>query len=252
MIGKERQAIIMDRLNQNGFVSVQELMKDLKASRSSVMRDLISLEEEGLLVREHGGASLENARKSMNKISELPVFEKETLQAQAKLIVCHSAAEQIKEGDCIFIDSGTTASFLLSYLPKKNITIITTSIYLIRKLPEKFEGKIYLIGGEYDRKYDIGAGTLAVEQLRQFHYDKCFMSANGIDLKEEKVYLADIDLCEAKKAVMENSTKKYLLVDSSKLEEKSVITFAKTSDFDIVFIEKSNGKKLPRNFVIAE
>jgi DeoR/GlpR family transcriptional regulator of sugar metabolism len=122
MIGKERQAIIMDRLNQNGFVSVQELMKDLKASRSSVMRDLISLEEEGLLVREHGGASLENARKSMNKISELPVFEKETLQAQAKLIVCHSAAEQIEEGDCIFIDSGTTAAFLLSYLPKKNIT----------------------------------------------------------------------------------------------------------------------------------
>ena len=58
MLNKERMYKIMTLLNEQGFVSVKELMEKLQVSRSSIMRDLIELENQGLIQREHGGASL--------------------------------------------------------------------------------------------------------------------------------------------------------------------------------------------------
>ena len=51
MLEKERKVLIMEKLRQTGFVLVRDLMKEMNASRSSIMRDLISLEQEGMLVR---------------------------------------------------------------------------------------------------------------------------------------------------------------------------------------------------------
>ena len=58
MLEKERHVLIMEKIRGNGFVHVRDLMNELNTSRSSIMRDLCTLEEEGLLVREHGGATL--------------------------------------------------------------------------------------------------------------------------------------------------------------------------------------------------
>ena len=52
MLNKERMYKIMTLLNEQGFVSVKELMEKLQVSRSSIMRDLIELENQGLIQRE--------------------------------------------------------------------------------------------------------------------------------------------------------------------------------------------------------
>ena len=67
MIEKERHVLIMEQLRSDGFVSVKDLMGRLNASRSSIMRDLIALEEAGLLVREHGGAALPEVREMLSR-----------------------------------------------------------------------------------------------------------------------------------------------------------------------------------------
>lgn len=77
MLEKERKVLIMEKLRQTGFVLVRDLMKEMNASRSSIMRDLISLEQEGMLVREHGGASLESVTKTMSRQNEPTVYEKQ-------------------------------------------------------------------------------------------------------------------------------------------------------------------------------
>ena len=64
MLSKERMVRIVQLLEERQFVTVKELQERVKelqesfdVSRSSVMRDLIELENQGLIQRERGGAS---------------------------------------------------------------------------------------------------------------------------------------------------------------------------------------------------
>ena len=57
MIPKQRREAIIEALNQRGYISVDELAKQLYVSPATVRRDLSELEKEGFLNRTHGGAS---------------------------------------------------------------------------------------------------------------------------------------------------------------------------------------------------
>ena len=94
MLNKERMYKIMTLLNEQGFVSVKELMEKLQVSRSSIMRDLIELENQGLIQREHGGASLKNIETpTLSSLNEIPVSHKETLNVEQKKLICKEAAK---------------------------------------------------------------------------------------------------------------------------------------------------------------
>ena len=139
MIVEERQTRIMEILNQRQFVSVNELVLQLQASRSSIVRDLITLEKKGALIRQRGGASLKTGSAILSEWTEQSVFEKEKIHMEQKQAICKEAARFIHDGQCIYIDSGTTASYLLPYVDHKPVTLVTPSIYLLRKLSDRFQ-----------------------------------------------------------------------------------------------------------------
>ena len=116
MISQERLYYIMHLIHTKSFISIAELMRDLGVSKSTVNRDLIELERQGLIKRERGGASLKNMPITLSSFTEVSVNEKEFLQTEEKKLVCNEAALNIRDGDCIFIDSGTTPSYLLPHL----------------------------------------------------------------------------------------------------------------------------------------
>ena len=60
MLTKERKLRIMNLLEERSFVTIKELIEDFNVSRSSIVRDLIELENQGLIQRERGGASLKS------------------------------------------------------------------------------------------------------------------------------------------------------------------------------------------------
>ena len=63
---EERRREIIESLNQhNGVASINYLCKKLYASRSTIRRDLITLEEEGILKRSHGYVSLVLKKQSL-------------------------------------------------------------------------------------------------------------------------------------------------------------------------------------------
>lgn len=249
MLEKERKVLIMDKLRQTGFVLVRDLMKEMNASRSSIMRDLISLEQEGMLVREHGGASLESVTKTMSRQNEPTVYEKAAINADEKEAICKVAAEHVQDGNCIYIDSGTTTACLLPYLMDKDIIVVTPSIYLIRRLPEHFKGTVYVVGGQYDSKYDMNMGDISSSLVSQFNFDIAFFSANGINLKTGDVALADFRIAGLKKTVMNRSMKNFLLVDEAKLNQTAACTFADICEFDAIYTNDSE-QQLPENFVV--
>lgn len=255
MLSKERQFIITNLLNEKPFVTVKELTEMLGVSRSSVMRDLAELENLGLIQRERGGAIAKDTSLSegmLTSFNEIPVINKETLFVEEKQRICQEAAKRIKDGDCIYIDSGTTPVYLLPYIVNKNIKIVTSSIYLIRKLPESFRGDIYLLGGEFKKGYDTSSGPLTLEMIKQFNFDHAFFSSNGVDIQNGEVYIFEFSIGAVKREILRRSLKNYLLVDSSKFEIRAFCTWANTKEFNAVYTNAfASSVEMPENYIIC-
>ena len=235
MLSKERLFVIMNLLNEKSFITIKELTGALGVSRSSVMRDLIELEKQGLIQRERGG-----------------VANKETLYVEQKKKICQEAAKKINDGDCVYIDSGTTPVYLLPHIVNKNIKIITTSTYLIRKLPDSFNGDIYLLGGEFKKEYDMSYGPLTLEMIRQFNFDHAFFSTNGVDIDSGDIYIFEFSIGAVKKEILRRSVRNYLLIDASKFNIKALCTWANTEEFNVIYVDSfPQNKELPDNYFIC-
>src|ERR1700676_2022413 len=103
-----RHYYILEKLEQNHQVEVQEIVDHFQVSPITARRDLSLLEEEGLLVRTHGGAIQTTAA-----ITPLFSFnEKAAINQEQKKYICQLAAGLIKDGDIIFVDNGSTVFHL--------------------------------------------------------------------------------------------------------------------------------------------
>ncbi|WP_115715280.1 DeoR/GlpR family DNA-binding transcription regulator [Amedibacterium intestinale] len=252
MLSKERMLRIMNILNSHSFVTIQELIQQLGVSKSTINRDLIELERQGLVKRERGGAMKVEMKETLNNLKEIPVREKEYVHREEKRRICKRAAERIQNGDCIYVDSGTTPSYLLEYLHHKDIKLVTPSTYIVRKLPMDFRGEIYLVGGEFNIGYDMSAGYHTLEMIRKFHFDKAFFSASGIDLTNGEVMSVDFSIGAVKEEVLRRSRECYLLADKSKLSIQALATWANLEQFDLVFTDEEVEGNLPDNFIVCK
>jgi DeoR family fructose operon transcriptional repressor len=73
----ERQLKIQDLFSREEFVNLAELCHKFRASKSSIRRDLIELEEKGVLLRVHGGAVATQAREDVLDYRRLEVSQHE-------------------------------------------------------------------------------------------------------------------------------------------------------------------------------
>ncbi len=58
-----RQKHILDRLSENGQLSISELVEGLQVSADTIRRDLSELEKQGVLQKSHGAPSLLTSRR---------------------------------------------------------------------------------------------------------------------------------------------------------------------------------------------
>ncbi len=215
----------MDKINQDKYVALDDLMTILSSSESTVRRDLDELESEGKLHRVHGGAELFPSLQE-----ELSNQEKSIKNSQVKMEIAKKACDYICDNDVIFIDAGTTTEFLIDNLGQKHITVATNSIHHASKLVER-NIKTIIIGGFVKYTTDASIGNVALEHIRKMNFDKAFLGMNGID----ESYLTTPDMEEAviKEAIIMNAKKSYVLVDASKIGH---VSFAKVAPLDKVEI----------------
>ena len=107
MLKKERLVKIAHKVNQNGIITIQEIMDELGVSDMTARRDLDELEKSGKLLRVHGGAQ----SLSFSMDHELSHIEKSSVQIEEKKRIAHKAATLISEGESIFLGPGTTIQF---------------------------------------------------------------------------------------------------------------------------------------------
>ncbi|WP_054957874.1 DeoR/GlpR family DNA-binding transcription regulator [Paenibacillus dakarensis] len=222
MLTEERYRLILERLQEQGVVKLQELVELLNASESTVRRDLVDLEAKNLLKRVHGGASL-----MMQKSIELGMDEKTFKNIHEKNVTAKRAAERIQDGDCIYLDAGTTTLAMIPYIKAKEITVVTNGLSHVDALVSR-NIRSYLLGGLMKIHTKAVVGSIAIQNMEQFRCDKSFIGTNGIDVKMGYT-TPDPEEALLKRTAHNASGETYVLADSSKFGK---ITFAKMFDLE--------------------
>lgn len=226
MLSQERYDLIMSLLKNKEIVKLKEIADVLKTSESTLRRDLTYLEEQGFLKRVHGGATLpENSY-------ELDFNTKVIQNKSEKDMIGKLSSELILDGECIFIDAGTTTERIIKYLSGRNITVVTNGATHISELM-KYNIECHILGGRIKKITGALVGIETMEALRKYNFNKCFLGANGVDLNSGYT-TPDIEEAEIKREVMKRSQNSYILVDSKKFGKVSFISFGELKDGIII------------------
>ncbi|MCA1215630.1 MULTISPECIES: DeoR/GlpR family DNA-binding transcription regulator [Bacillus amyloliquefaciens group] len=231
MLTPERYQLIMDQIEKRDVVKIQELISMTNASESTIRRDLSTLEERGFLKRVHGGAS-----KLSNSRQEPDMLEKSSKNLQGKLKIAEEAASLLEEGDCIYLDAGTTTLHMIDFIdPSKDIVVVTNGVMHIDALIRKGI-PFYLLGGYVKHRTGAMIGGASLTAVSQYRFDKSFLGVNGVHI-EAGFTTPDPDEALLKTKAVRQAKNAYVLADPSKFGEISFAAFAALGDAAIITTE---------------
>lgn len=222
MFAKERQDKIIEAISKNGAVTVSELTERFNVSIETVRRDLLQLENQGMLQRVHGGAVLCDKKMS---ISELPRRIEENKNGKVEL--CETAASFVHEGDIIYIDNGATAVYFAKTLLNRfaNLTVVTNSQDVFNILSNKDSFTIILTGGHFMKKERAFYGYLTQETIKKLYVDIAFVVPSAISLQGGVCDFSH-ELTPIQHQVIAQCGKLYFLADSQKFERRGLLKLA--------------------------
>lgn len=242
-----RRAKIIDEIEHNGIVKVSDLSKKFGVSEVTIRNDLEQLEKKNILIRAHGGA-LKFQRVGID--FELDIKSKKHITE--KQLIGKRAAELIKDGETIILDSGTTTLQIAKNLNHLNdLTVITNSLNVAGQLVEFTNVKVIVLGGNLRRKSLSLIGSMAENSLKNYYCDKVFLGVDGIDTKygistpnAEEASLNNIMIDISREVIVVTDSSKFLrrsfafIAPLSKITK--IITDKKIPEEEKLNLEKSN------------
>lgn len=228
MFAQERQQKIVEFLKERSSISVPELEKFLDASPATVRRDLGFLEDAGKIVRTHGGVLPRN-----HGDGEVSYDRKSRQELSAKKAIAEKAASFAKDGDTVFVDSGSTAFMVgMRLIGREKIEVFTNSVPL---LSEARTGgcRVVSLGGEVRAVSLALVGAESLNWMRRIRFDVAFVGASGID-PERGPCTTELGESGVKGAAIRNARRSILVADGSKWEKMAPINFADWQDLDDV------------------
>jgi len=221
----KRELVLLKALESKKRMSIKEVIDDLGISTATARRFFDKLEKQGKLLRVHGG--IQSISGSFPEYS----FEKiEQEHVAEKIKIGSFAAGFVKDGDIIFLDSGTTVAQLAASLSDrlknnmiKDITVVTNSLANLLKLEARC--KTILLGGEYRSKRKDFAGSLSEKICLTLGFTCCYLGADAINFSEG-LMASDADTAKLSEAAISRSQGITILADSSKFGKTSFLGFA--------------------------
>lgn len=221
---------IMEVLLTNREVTVAELSEKLGVTGKTIREDLAKLEEQGLLVRVHGGAVLAQS----DQYGILPSKEPLAKHAEEKTEIARRALLHIHEGDIIALDGGSTTLEIARRLENRPLTVVTNDVYIISDLAAKDQIRLVVPGGY--RVRNMLAGPEAAAYVQQLNIQKAFVSATGIH-PEHGLSIYTGDLIEFKRALIETSREVIAVMNHQKFGQTALRTFAALSELTLIITD---------------
>ena len=132
---KARIVEIAELIDKRGKLSLAQLGEHFpNVSQMTLRRDLLTLEEDGKIIRVRGGAM---SVKDVQKTSGEPYVKKTAIHTDEKIVIAEKAAALVDEGVSIFLDAGSTALYLAKELPDIPCNVFTNGLAVATELAKK-------------------------------------------------------------------------------------------------------------------
>lgn len=243
-----REDTIMAMLEKDRIVYTSALVEEMNVSEATVRRDLAKMEKMGKLQRIAGGAVLTKKDNVLTPDDEIYMNHRMNINWDAKKNVARMACDEIRDGECVFLDGGSSIVPMIDILRNRKIRIVTNNHIILGRLGENCQAEVIAVGGQFMNLYSMSIGTEAINMVNNYNYDRCFISCTGFDVAKNMAYLAERYTKGVKDAAIANSKNAYLLVDSSKEGTIGFCKFAELSGFKAVFCDHVNNPEVPANF----
>jgi DeoR/GlpR family transcriptional regulator of sugar metabolism len=225
VLAERRHQLILRALRSGGPAAVTDLSEQLGVSAATVRRDLVKLEEEGLLTRVHGGAVVDEGDQPFAEVAEIRVPDKDAVAARA--------AAMIEDGQSVLLDIGTTAFRLARQLHGRRITVITSNLVVYEELADDTGIDLVLLGGMVRREYRSLVGFLTEDNLRQLHADWLFLGTSGIRPRGQVMDTTVVEV-PVKRAMIAASDRVVLLADAGKFPGVGMARVCGPEELDVV------------------
>ena len=234
----DRQNKILKLLGKDDQASVNVLASKLNVSSVTIRQDLNFLQSEGLLKRVHGGAVLKDADDLTSRLG---------LNYEKKLRIAKKLSLLVHDGETILIESGSANALLARELQKKNVTIITTNIYIARQLRTNQRARIIILGGLYQHESESLVGRITRYCIDQINYDKAFIGVDGYTSKTGFT-LRDLFRADISSYIIKKSKEVFVVTDSSKFGKSELTNICNACDIHHVATDSDLDKQFIREF----
>ena len=202
----------MQLLQEQGEVSVEQLVQLFDISEVTIRKDLSALETNGFLLRKYGGAIL-MPKEIMDENENDELMKR-------KFVIAKAAAERIRDHNRIIVDSGSTTAALIKQLNlKQGLVVMTNSLSVATELRAlENEPTLLMTGGTWDTRSESFQGKVAEQVLRSYDFDQLFIGADGIDLARGSTTFNE--LVGLSQVMAEVSREVVVMVESQKIGRK--------------------------------
>lgn len=216
---------IQQYLYSHGTATVQDLADHTGASVATIRRDLVKMEEEGLISRTYGGATLT----SENGV-EIAFQVREHQYLKEKRAIAEAAYAHLKSGMTVFLDAGTTVLQMARIIKMQPLPlfVITNGISVAQELIGVSEVKVMLLGGQIRPENLSNVGPYAERMLENFWFDLLFLGTSAVRL-DHGLFTLDAAEASLNFKMLERAGEKVLLADSSKFNRSAPYRVAELS-----------------------
>lgn len=227
-----RQARILEVLRREHVLAVTHLAEILEVSGETIRRDLRLLAAKGLVEKSHGNV------RWRDRSEDQPLQRRMLDNMAAKQAIAAAIADEISDGESIFLDTGSTNNYVAQALKgRHHLTVVTNSAPIAQHLSTGEGNRVYLAGGELRADDSAAFGPAAIAFLQQFMVKTAIISASGLD---PKLGVMDNHLCEAEvsRSVLGHCERVIVGADQTKFDRRCLVSAIELGDVDLLVTDR--------------
>lgn len=233
MLASERQKEILRLLSAKNIITIPDFVAEFQVSIETIRRDLTLLEKQGFIQKVYGGARLAEPLTSEPTLANRMISRLSEKEAIGK-----KCSEFIHDGDCIFLDSGSTTYQIAKNLStKKNLTILTNSLFIVNELLST-DFELIIIGGKIRHDERSVVTYDYIFNFSELNIQKSFLCAGGITAEKG---ISDFNMHEAvtRKKIIERSKEIFIAADSSKFGRDVTVSIAPLEKINYIITDNN-------------
>ena len=233
MYPAERQAaIIAFAQGGTGEISVAAASVALGVTAETIRRDLVVLERQGVIRRQHGGARLVQSTPF-----EIALAQRRLENAPQKHRIAQRVLQELPDDGVVLLDSGALTLVIASVFPEdRRLIVVTNNLPAVRLLARKPLLTVLALPGRVRSVSQGAVDEWTRARISQLNVDVAFVGGNGLTA-EAGLTTTIPDEAEVKRAMMLSGRRRVLALTSSKIGQNSFCHVADANEFDLIITD---------------